>query len=285
MLELKSIHHIREEENITIKKKIRSGHSQEHSHEFIEIVYIWKGEGHQVINGRKYSIQHGDIIFLNIGDVHTVYSEQELGVVNIILNHSFLSQELSSSHEAIDILSLTSFKDFQGAVEGIAPLVSFSGYSLMKAEGIIEAMLGEFNTKATGYRSNLKSYLQILIVMILRQLQLQQPILRSGIHSVIPLIVSYIHENYQNKISLEDLARMSFYNPSYFSKVFRECFGKTLTEYIQEIRIREAMHLLENTNMTVEEVAAYVGYRDRKQFYFFFKQLTGRTPGSYKNKN
>ena len=102
------------------------------------------------------------------------------------------------------------------------------------------------------------------------------------IQNVMPEIIQHIENNYYKSLSLEELAQKSFYNPSYFSRIFKELYGKTLTEYITEKRINEAIKLLENSEMTIEEICRKVGYADKKHFYRMFKQKMNLTPGQYR---
>jgi YesN/AraC family two-component response regulator len=99
---------------------------------------------------------------------------------------------------------------------------------------------------------------------------------------ITPEIISYIEEHCYEKINLADLAQMCFYNPSYFSKIFKETFGKNLTDFIQEKRIEKAIELLKHQEATIDEIVQKVGFCDKKQFYKIFKKITGVTPGEFR---
>jgi AraC-like DNA-binding protein len=106
----------------------------------------------------------------------------------------------------------------------------------------------------------------------------------SHIHRISPEIIRYIEENCFENITIKELAQKCFYNPSYFSTVFKAIYGKTLTEFIHEKRIQEAVRLLMETDDNIDRISLSVGYQDRKQFYKLFKDQTGITPGEMRKR-
>lgn len=93
----------------------------------------------------------------------------------------------------------------------------------------------------------------------------------------------YIHDNYHLGISLHHVAEKIYMNPSYFSRVFHEEVGETLSRYLIRIRITKAKELLEQTPLKVYEIADRVGYRDFRHFVKTFKEWEGMTPAQYRN--
>ena len=91
-------------------------------------------------------------------------------------------------------------------------------------------------------------------------------------------IVKFIDENYDKKITVKSLADKCFYNPTYFSTVFRERYGTSCQNYIKEKRLSEAIKLLKNSCLSVEEIMGKVGYNDRSLFYRHLKKFSGYSP-------
>ncbi len=91
--------------------------------------------------------------------------------------------------------------------------------------------------------------------------------LRDAYH-MLPKMLTYIERHYAGQITLQDLAKQSFYSPYYISKkIFTECLGYTFTEYVQQIRLQEAKRKLMETEDTVESIGRSVGYADKTQFF------------------
>ncbi len=91
----------------------------------------------------------------------------------------------------------------------------------------------------------------------------------------------YIEENKGMNISLEDLADQVGFSYNYFSSLFKKETGKTVTEYIQQVRIEAAKKLLLEKEKKIPEIAALVGYNDVKFFTKQFKKTVGVSPGEF----
>lgn len=94
---------------------------------------------------------------------------------------------------------------------------------------------------------------------------------------------AYIEANYNDCITLEDIAAHVYLNKSYFSVFFKNKMGLTFRDYLRNYRINRAIQLLTDTNMKIYEVAQAVGYSDSAHFIRAFKQVTGRKPETYVN--
>lgn len=99
---------------------------------------------------------------------------------------------------------------------------------------------------------------------------------------VIDKVCSYIEENITEDLSLVRLAGVIHFNPSYLSRLFKQERGINLSEYIEEIRIRQAKALLKREELKVAEVGSLIGYVTPQSFTRFFKKWTGITPQEYR---
>lgn len=101
--------------------------------------------------------------------------------------------------------------------------------------------------------------------------------------TAIETIKRWVSTNYNQHADLNTLANMVFLTPSYLSKLFKQETGLTLTDYIIDIRLRKAKHLLKNApNLKIHEIGAEVGYSDPAYFNKLFKRIVGVTPNEYK---
>lgn len=101
--------------------------------------------------------------------------------------------------------------------------------------------------------------------------------------TAVETIKRWISANYNQHADLNTLANMVFLTPSYLSKLFKQETGLTLTDYITEIRLRKAKHLLKNApDLKIHEIGAEVGYGDPAYFNKLFKRVVGVTPNEYK---
>lgn len=101
---------------------------------------------------------------------------------------------------------------------------------------------------------------------------------RKNIHAMI----QYIHQHYNEGITLEQLADSMHLHQSYVSRSFAEVVGMTFTQYLQYYRIEQAKKSLKSTQLLIAEVAEQVGYSNLTYFSRVFKKVTGFTPNQYR---
>ena len=267
-------------ENVAIVRMIHKGSREtaEHAHEFIEIVYVAEGTGTQILSGRRYEVERGAVVFLNYGSSHTFVSPEGMIYYNILLQPAFLSETLVNSVDALSLLMLSAFSDFRGYIGDYSPVLRFDGRPLEELDTLVRAMAREFQEKQPGYRTSLRGYMQVLLTLLFRKMSLPSHDSAPG-GLMEPDLLSYIQEHCCERLSISELAAQCFYNPSYFSRMFREYSGMSLSEYIHRCRVERAVGLLRETRMPVEEIGEAVGYGDKKQFYKHFRAVTGKTPG------
>lgn len=97
-------------------------------------------------------------------------------------------------------------------------------------------------------------------------------------------VQDYIEQNYEDKITIEDLANLSNIGRRSFERRFKEATNNTTMEYIQRVRIEAAKKFFEVSRKNVSEVMYDVGYTDTKAFRDVFRKVTGLTPIEYRNK-
>lgn len=106
--------------------------------------------------------------------------------------------------------------------------------------------------------------------------------IRSPESDMIYQVAHYIELNYDQPFSQFACAQMFFVNKDYLCRKFKQTFHKTMITYLNELRIRQAEHLLEDPAILVRQIAHDVGFEDEKYFSRQFKKITGMTPGDYR---
>lgn len=253
-----------------------------HLHDFVELVYITSGSGTQYIGGKEYSVSHGDLLFINYGQTHSFETDSSFDFVNILINPEFISRELVNSENIEEIFALSLFEEFGTDQDFSRQAVSFSGDELYQMDETVALMIREYNGRKPGYRSALRGYLQVVFSLLLRRISEMANTCTGSITDIPADVASFIEENCFDKITLADIAGMSFYNPAYFGRLLKKHYGKTFSAYIKEKRMNKAAELLCDKGRTVEDVISAVGYSDRKLFYKHFKEFFGVTPGEFR---
>ena len=98
----------------------------------------------------------------------------------------------------------------------------------------------------------------------------------------IDAVIKYISDNYDSYITLNDVAEVAGMTTNSFCRFFKKMTNKSFTQFLNEIRIRNASRLLLQDDITVSEVCYRVGYNSITNFYRQFKQTMGSTPKDYR---
>lgn len=94
-------------------------------------------------------------------------------------------------------------------------------------------------------------------------------------------ILEYINNNYSEQMNLTEIADFFFVSPSHISRLFKNHLNTTTIAYINEVRIKKAIELLEDGKFNIKKISELTGYNSLNNFYKHFKLHTGLTPGEY----
>lgn len=271
---------LKEKSEIIVRKGETGRYEPIHTHEFAEIVYILSGNAEHTVNGETYHVSPGDVIFMNYGCTHTFVSEEGFTYVNILFLPEGVSEDLVTHDSMLSLLLLTSFDDMRN--DSSYGKLSFKKEERSEVEGIVLSMLREYSEKKSSWRTALGNYLSNLLILMMRKNEI-------GIEKEVLLdtwcdLETYIEDNLCSDLSLSALAKKCFYNPSYFSRIFKERFGLSPSAYITDKRLERASNMLLNTDLTIDRIAYDVGFADRKSLYNAFAKRYGTTPAKYRNR-
>lgn len=256
-----------------------------HSHDENEIVYIKSGKGVQTVNGQKVFCQKGDLLFFKANDLHSVTSSLGgVDTIHILIKQSVLQEVVDFVFNSLDPSSNGPLCGAQSMEKLFVSKLSLRGQIQHEVLSVLEQMLYEYENRNIAFSSVLKSKLILQISYVLRSAcdnDVKGP--EKAVQSIYSQVLGYIDENLDKKISLAELAEMNHYTPSYFGVLFKNHFGVTPTEYINQLRIGKACELLSTSAETIGNIALQVGIRDQKNFYDLFKRHIGVSPGQYRH--
>jgi len=91
-------------------------------------------------------------------------------------------------------------------------------------------------------------------------------------------ILEYVRTHYADQLSLEELADRFFINKNYLSELFSKRIGVSFVQYKNTLRLTQAKRMLVESNRSINEIAAMVGFEETGYFFRLFKQTNGITP-------
>jgi AraC-like DNA-binding protein/mannose-6-phosphate isomerase-like protein (cupin superfamily) len=253
------------------------GDQNPHTHDFIEIVYVMKGSATQLLDGEELLVECGDMIFLNYGSIHSFRIHGEFHYVNICFSPE-VAGSVITERNALSLLSLTAFNEMRHTSN--CGKFSFVGRERSEIEGILSAMLKEYEEKKSAWHVVMGNYLNILLTKMLRKSELYSDGEEND--EIWQEFAKFVDNNLEADLTLSDLASRCFYNPSYFSRIFKKRFQMSPFEYITTRRLQLAIKLLDETQDSIEEIAERAGFSDRGSFYRAFSKHVGMTPGEYR---
>ena len=97
--------------------------------------------------------------------------------------------------------------------------------------------------------------------------------------------INYIEQNFQNNISIEDIATVCGITRSYLGKIFRNSIGRSPQEFLMNYRMVKATELLKLTSLSIADISSAVGYENQLHFSRAFKNIYGVSPREWRNQN
>lgn len=250
----------------------------EHSHDYMELMYVYEGSISHIIGKENITLKKGDILFLNRHIRHSVLraNEGDIGI-NFILSADFLHALLPhvQNNPIMSDFLINNIED-AGEAEYLYFRTSdtFPIRNLM--DNFIYAIVNRTTDLYAGLAEMLFSYLAHYRDTLVNALRISSPDtkLRRAIQN-------YLESNYPNA-TLQELAQTLGYAPAYLSRRIRTLFCTTFRSLLQECRMQKAALLLTTTSLTVEEIALSVGYENASHFYTLFCRQFSTTPHRYR---
>lgn len=261
-----------------------------HAHDFIEIAYVISGTGIHSINGKDHVVSKGELFIINHEIPHEFKSlpdlkKPRLRIYNCVFKPEFLDYTLVNCKDFHNVITNFLFRSILfDEDEDLNDLKIIDGENKI-IEEIFEKMHLEYKLMGQGYIEILRAYLIELIINIFREYSrsdINEKPTKPKNKNIIDKVIRYMKENYSKEIKIEDLSTIAFFSPNYFSRLFKESTSMTISEYIQNLRIKEACRLLISTDNKVIDIALDVGYKDIKFFNQIFKKITGKMPSEYR---
>lgn len=269
---------------VYINKQSRFIDVSPHSHDFIEIIYIYSGTCYQNINGEDIVLAKGDMCIIDTGIIHSIKSGQFNDIfINILMRKDYLTTSLLSRLSSDSVIS-------QFLVNAITESTNHENYLIFnnkdssKANFFIKSILCEYFDKGLCSTEVINCYLILLFSELIRTTEYsyhRKNSINDSQNNLID-ILKYIEKNYNN-CTLKSVANHFNFHPNYLSSFIRKTTGKTYKEIVQTQRMINASNYLRNSTLPIYEIAEKSGYNNLTFFYKKFKDHYGVSPQEYRN--
>ena len=250
-----------------------------HKHsDSMEIVQILDGKLNFFVGTERFVAEAGSFVFIPADITHRIEAEGRASVRGLVFESSILEENMA--HFDTEILYMFRVQ----SRNRIAPLgKDHPIYPILKQ--YMAESYEEFEAKDVCYKLPIRANIYLMMTAYLRHYcGSKDESERMVYHNVLRLrpVMEYIEENYKEKIYIDDLAEKLMVSPDYFTKMFKDSIGKTPIEYINGLRVNEAMRRLAETDDSMSDIADAIGFCNPNYFHKIFKQYMDASPLVYR---
>lgn len=237
-----------------------------HWHRSVESFAVKDGSLNFFLNEKKYHLQAGDFVLVNSNEVHSIYAPDP--------NETIVLQ-----------IPLGSFAGYYTEEQFI-----WFSHSEKSDDERVYSLLNEMYERNTecrmGYELQMLScfyQLEYLLVTRYRKLEVHEELLKNTKQlKRLGVITGYLKEHYTEDISLEKLAGIFGYSPSYLSRMFQKYAKINYKDYLQSVRFEHAVKELEETEHQIGDIALNHGFPNSKAFSNLMRKKYGYLPNEYR---
>lgn len=233
-----------------------------HLHKAYEAAIVLSGEAELTLGEKKLTLKEGDSALISPYQLHSYHTEKSSLVFIVVFSSGYIdafARQMSGKEadNGVFRLSDTTFEFIkQGLFTVDAPsrdTAEAPKPSTLTVKACLYAFAAEANEKVTFVEKKRND-------------------------ALIYDIIDYVEKNYTEDVSLKSMADKLGYDYRYLSRVFNETMGVNFKTFINQYRCDMVKSLIEQSDMTLSEIAMGSGFQSIRTFNRVFKQVTGRAP-------
>ncbi|MEO3945123.1 AraC family transcriptional regulator [Gorillibacterium sp. CAU 1737] len=232
-----------------------------HFHSTLELVYVRSGIMEATLNGQFFSIQSGELLLVPSYTVHRYVTPDKSDTVVMTIPLSYLPT-------------------FQKVLRGKSFAQSHLSDKALTKE-IARCMRCCCTLQQTRPDSKaLKGYIHVIMALLTETIPLEE-IHAKDDDALVRNILTYLHINYKNPLSLRSIAEDFGYSASRFSHIFNKHIGCSISEYVNALRCRQVAGMLLDGEESITQIALGAGFNSMRTFYRSFMHVFGISPSKY----
>lgn len=231
-----------------------------HYHNLFEVYYLTKGTCQYFIDNRTYQLQAGDVVLIPNEVIHKVIYDQK--------PHSRLLLNFDRSYILDSLLPLVPSMTYIARVPRIQKVL----------ENIFQKIKGEYEHPDVFSKDCIKCYVAELMLVLARAQSGKTRIITDS-NNFVEQAISYIQQNYMNKLTLGDVAKHCAVSVEHLSRTFKKKTGGGFSEYLTLYRLKCAEEMLfYYPDLSISEIAYKCGFNDGNYFSVVYKRWYGISP-------
>ncbi|MBB5266113.1 AraC-like DNA-binding protein/mannose-6-phosphate isomerase-like protein (cupin superfamily) [Catenibacillus scindens] len=252
-----------------------------HWHSELELIVIKRGRGIVSVDLNRHYVCAGDVVLIRPGQLHSIEQEKHYCVEyeNIILKPELL---ISGPDDLCAIRFIQPLLD--GRIPAQTHFTSATPYFSEISQNIRQIDL-LCDARPEGYQLAVKGYLfQLFFVLISNQKKKGEdsPSQKKTLEKM-KTILKYVEENYSQHVTIDDMAKLTYYSKSHFMKFFKGHMGISFIEYLNDYRLTMAERMLRFSDASILGIAESCGFENLSYFNRIFKRKYGQSPGKWRS--
>ncbi len=264
-----------------------------HFHDSLELYFLLEGERYYFIEQDTWHVKSQMAVLIDRSQIHKTSTANGCSA-----HRRFLLQLEPSVLDGI--FSLSSWKSLRDWGRCCCGLARFSSGDWERVLTVISSIKQEFLHPSAESR-DLCALLSMQLILLFTRCRCQSaastpkpvssqaallssaaPVVHTGMYQHVHEIALYLQTHCSESCSLDEIAARFFISKPYLTRIFKSVTGFTVTEYLTVCRVRKAQILLEETGLSITEIAAQTGFGNITYFEKVFKKMTGFTPLQYR---
>ena len=228
-----------------------------HMHHFCEIILVLEGNITVAIEGSEYMVQSGSMIFIKPNQIHSVRTDDYSHSITCI----FASEMIMAIAD---------------------PMLRYSFFSplVQNVPDFCRDLVNQLDDDAE--IGITKGVLYVLSHYFYKQIDFTTTEQCGDGASLICKVIEYVDNHVENKISVQEMAKVLNYSPTYLSRYFYKKVGIPFSEYVNRVKIDHVCYMLRNTHDDIAAIADKCGFGSSSSFNRNFKEIVGCSPTEYR---
>ncbi len=254
-----------------------------HMQEFFEINIITRGKGIHYIENNFVDARVGDVFIIPPMVRHGYTGGAGFDVCHILIKDEFIDKNKRDLQTIPSFFTLFTAEPLLRAQTQKALYLKLSAKQFEDIKELLHKLMNH-HKKYTPSDALIRNAFAIVLITLLCKAYTEnsQRDVDDNIYTHLLNAISYIHENYQKKVTIDELAEIAHLSRSSFVQKFKEICKMTPLEYITERRIEAAEKLLINTKLSFMDIAFRCGFYDAAHFTRSFFKHNGIRPSEYR---
>lgn len=266
---------------IQVRPHTRFIHFPKHKHNYVEVIYMYQGHTHHIINGEEVELKEGELLFLSQNASQEILpADLEDIAVNFIILPEFFDRTLLMIGEEENLLREFIIGCLKCEEDKVSYL-HFKVADVLPIQNLLENLIWTIMNNQQNNRSINQVTMGLLFLQLMNHTDKVSVGKNQYDQELTIKLLSFIEEHYKDG-KLTDLAEELHCDLYWLSRMVKKLTGKTYTELVQMKRLNQAAYLLKTTKLTVADIGYAVGYDNLSYFHRIFHERFHASPKEYR---